>query len=242
MANIFKNPLVLAETVVGSVVDQRSVVLYEQQTFESAKTEIEQELLERTQGTFIYPTVEDFVKKRALKELYKGDEVPYLKEINGFAVYGVSYIDANVSITSDICDHPIENGTIISDASIRNPVSAEVTIAMPTAFYTTIYEQIKKDYEEKRKIMLLTKFGMHENMVISAMPYKLEHGTVDRAEIVLSLREIMEVTPEYITRQTSAPTPEISPEKALTSDDTDMQVIGQKRYNAAIDASLNILG
>ena len=28
MGSIFRNPLVLAETVVGSVIDQRSVILY----------------------------------------------------------------------------------------------------------------------------------------------------------------------------------------------------------------------
>lgn len=238
MANIFKNPLVLAETVVGTLVDQRAVVLYEQTDFESERSEIEQNLLKRAQGTLLEPTVSDFVNKHNLVELFTGIKVKYLSEINGFNMWGVSYMDANVDISSDLCDHPIETGAKITDSSIRNPISAKVNIVMPTAFYEQIYKQISDYYENKKKLILLTKFGMYKNMVIQAMPYKLEHGTVDRATIELNLREIMEVLPEYEYVQGSDKGVQITQGRALTSDDTDMQVIGQKRYITSLVESL----
>ena len=234
MANVFKNPLVIAEEVVGSVIDQRAVVLYEQQDFSESKSELEKFF----ENTLLEPTITDFLTKRELKELFTGIEIPYLSEINGFNMWGVSYLDANVDISSDLCDHPIETGQVITDSSIENPISAQVSIVMPTAFYTKIYEEIKKYYKEKKKIILLTKFGVYKNMVIESMPYKLENSNVDRPTIVLSLREIMEVSPEYI--ESTGDGVGITPDKALTMDDTDMQLVGQKRFTTTLTESLKV--
>lgn len=236
MANVFKNPLVIAEEVVGSLIDQRSVVLYEQPEFDRAKTELENAMGTDRLGRLLLPTVTDFINKQELKELFTGLKVPYLSEINGFNMWGISYMDADVDVSSDLCDHPIETGQVITDSSIDNPVSAEVRIAMPTAFYTQIYEEIKKYYTEKTKIILLTKFGVYKNMVIQAMPYKLENASVDRPIITLSLREIMEVSPSYV--ESSGNVMGITPDKALNMDDTDMQIVGQKRFNDTLTKSL----
>ena len=225
MGSIFRNPLVLAETVVGSMIDQRSVVLYEQTELDETKTELEKMF----EGTMLYPTIEDFVRKRALTELFTGTEIPYLSEINGFNMWGISYMNAEVNITSDLCDHPIETGQVITDSSIENPITATVNIVMPTAFYTKIYEQVLDYYKNKKKIILLTKFGMYKNMVIKSMPYKLQHGDIDRPAIALTLRQIMEVQPTYESMNINANT-QITPEKSLSGEDTDMQIIGQKRY------------
>lgn len=225
MGSIFRNPLVLAETVVGSMIDQRAVVLYEQTDLGDVKSELEKMF----EGTMLYPTIEDFVRKRALTELFTGTDIPYLSEINGFNMWGISYMNAEVSITSDLCDHPVETGQVITDSSIENPITATVNIVMPTAFYTKIYEQVLDYYKNKKKIILLTKFGMYKNMVIKSMPYKLQHGDVDRPVIALTLRQIMEVEPTYESININANT-QILPTKSLSGEDTDMQIIGQKRY------------
>lgn len=235
MGNIFKNPLVLAETIVGSVIDQRSVILYEQQDFNDSKSELEKMF----EGTMLQPTIEDFVRKRALTELFTGTQIPYLSEINGFNMWGISYMDANVDITSELCDHPVETGQVITDASVLNPITATVNIVMPTAFYTKIYEQVLDYFNNKKKIILLTKFGMYKNMVIKAMPYKLQHSDVDRPVISLTLRQIMEVEPTYESMNVNAET-QISPEKSLSGEDTDMQIIGQKRYITTAAESMRL--
>lgn len=249
MANIFRNPLVLAETVVGSVIDQRSVVLYSQLQFDQAKQDIINEKagkinswITNTIGTNAFqPTVEDFVKKEQLTELFTGKEFAYLSDINGYNAWGISYMNAEVDISSQLCDHPIETGAVITDASIRNPVSAKVEIVMPTAFYEKLYKQIYDFYENKTKLMLLTKFALYQNLVITDMPYKLEHGSVDRPSIMLNLREIMEVVPEYVEMPLNYSDGKgITEERSLTSDDTDMAVIGQKRYITSEIKSLNI--
>ena len=231
MANVFKNPLVLAETVVGSVIDQRAVVLYKQEDFDVIKKRIESEL-RPIEGSILYPTVQDYVQKQTLEELFTGVKVKYLSEINGFNMWGISYQDVNVDISSDLCDHPIETGQVITDASIINPVSAELNIVMPTAFYTTIFEEVMNYYKEKKKIVMLTKFGVYSDMVISAMPYKLEHGTVDRPVIALRLRQIMEVQPTYETVDITEKG--IGESDARVMDDTDTAILNQKRYSTTL--------
>lgn len=236
MANVFKNPLVLAETVVGSVIDQRAVVLYKQEDFDVIKKRIESEL-RPIEGSILYPTVQDYVQKQALEELFTGVKVKYLSEINGFNMWGISYQDVNVDISSDLCDHPIETGQVITDASIINPVSAELNIVMPTAFYTTIFEEVMNYYKEKKKIVMLTKFGVYSDMVISAMPYKLEHGTVDRPVIALRLRQIMEVQPTYETVDITEKG--IGESDARVMDDTDTAILNQKRYSTTLGEAVS---
>lgn len=187
MANFFKNPLVLAETVVGSLIDTRPLILFEQP--------------EKIDFTSISETAEsalwDLVNKNQLVELFTGIGVPYLSKINGFNMYGISYIKGEVDISSDLCDHPTETGSIITDNAITNPISMKIEVAMPTALYTRIYTQMIKYYQEKKFILVQTKFAMYRNMVISAMPYKLDNSTVDRPVVELELRQIMEVSPQY---------------------------------------------
>ena len=245
MANIFSNPLVLAETVVGSVIDQRAVVLYAQEDFTDAKKEIIDQKSKEYTGwigdnisqdlaTALTPTVEDYVKKRKLTELFTGAEIPYLSEINGYNMWGISYMNADVNISSNLCDHPIETGQVITDATIRNPISAKVEIVMPTAFYEKLYKQVYDYYESKKKIMLLTKFGLYPNMVIKDMPYKLEHNNVDRPSIALELREIMEVNAEYKIVD-SVNTPVIESDKARMYDDTTRTDVGRVFPNAVAE-------
>ena len=183
MANFFKNPLVLAETVVGALTDQRSLVLYEQPETKIASEETEDLLA--------------LVDKNQLVELFTGIGVPYISKINGFNMYGVSYVKGDVDISSDLCDHPTETGSVITDNAIINPITIKIEVAMPTALYTRIYAQMVKYYQQKKFIIVQTKFAMYRNMVIQNMPYKLDNSTVDRPIIELVLRQVMEVQPQY---------------------------------------------
>ena len=219
MANFFKNPLVLAETVVGSIVDTRPVVLYEQP--------------EKIDFTTVSDTAEsqlwDLVNKNELKELFTGIGVPILSKINGFNMYGISYMKAEVDISSDLCDHPTEVGSVITDNAIIQPISINLEVAMPTALYTRIYTQMIKLYQEKKFIIVQTKFAMYRNMVIAAMPYKLETGTIDRPVVELQLRQVMEVTPQY-TNATLSTGDSIT--NSLDGEDND--TIDRGRLNASV--------
>lgn len=228
MASIFKNPLALMQNVVGSTLEQRSVVLYKQD--DDYKLPVGEAL--RSGADFmglvsanVGEVVGYLVQKNELKELFTGIELPYLSDINGFNAYGVSYLDGKVSISSDIAEHPIEDGSVITDAAIIKPITAEVRIVMPTALYTRVYQQIYDYYVKKQKIMLKTKFGMIKNMVIAEMPFELKMEEIDRPVITLSLREIIEVSPENVLREFSA-------DMVVNPDDSDTSDNGRRVANA----------
>ena len=219
MANFFKNPLVLAETVVGSLIDTRPLVLYEQ-----PKT-IDFTTVSETAESKIW----ELVDKNGLKELFTGIEIPYVSKINGFNMYGISYMKGEVDISSDLCDHPTEVGSIITDNAIIQPISINIEVAMPTALYTRIYTQMIKYYQQKQFIIVQTKFAMYRNMVISAMPYKLETGSVDRPVIELQLRQVMEVSPQYTNATLNTGD---SIKNSLDSEDND--TVDRGRLNADV--------
>lgn len=200
MANLFRNPLVVAETVIGSVVDKRNVVLYAQ------PEDIDK------YGYGLPRSLQELVKKSELVELFKGYEVPILSNINGYNAFGGSYMSAEMEITSDLCDHPVENGEVVTDNAILKPLEAKVQLVLPTVFATRIYKEVEDYYVNKKYLMLQTKFALYRNLVISAMPYKMEHGTVDRPTIELSLRQVQVVEPRYVSGEDIDFTPNMTVE------------------------------
>lgn len=175
--------LSLAQTVIGSLIDQRAVVLYKQPNIDLGLNWLERNILG---GGFTY------------EELFSGllgglGVVSSVANLTGTNPYGITYMDAKVNIESDLCDHPVEDGTLLTDACIILPVSAEVNVAMPTFFAERIYNQMRDLFEKKEsKIILQTKYGIYKNLVIQNMSYELEKGTVDRTVFSLTLREIQD--------------------------------------------------
>lgn len=225
---LFSNPLVVAESAVGSILDRRAVVLYEQTDIEEAKS-----LLDTTGNRILDPlinsvnnTYADFYNRMKLTELFKGIDATYTAQYTGISVFGISYESANVNIDSEMCEHPIETGAKITDASVLNPITAEVIIRMPTALYTQIYQEIVKYYKEKKKIILLTKFDTYRDMVLSAMPYKLNHDEVDRPAIQLKLQQIIEVESSFVQTE-SGSVPAIKSSTARNYDDTSREDVGR---------------
>lgn len=180
----------LTQTIIGTLIDQRAVVLYKQPSdfIGFDKSWVQEYVLGEVWGyAFSY------------EELFSGllgglGALSSIPEVTGLNPYGITYIDAKVDIESDLCEHPVEDGTKIVDASIILPVKAEVNVAMPTFFAERIYNQMIDMFEKKKeKIILQTKYGVYKNLVIQNISYALEKDTIDRTVFTLELREVQEV-------------------------------------------------
>ena len=178
----------LAQTVIGTLLDQRAIVLYKQPDEIAENDWVQEYIISELWGnTFKY------------EELFSGllsgnGDLTSLANVVGVNPYGITYIDAKVNVESDLCDHPLEKGSLVTDASILLPVSADITVAMPTFFAERIYKQIEKMYKNKEpKIILQTKYSLYKNMVLKDFDYDLDAATIDRTKFKLSLREIQEV-------------------------------------------------
>lgn len=186
----------LTQTAIGTLLDQRAIVLYKQPADEIIDSSTEKGL-----KSIAKKVIRNLVGNAfKYEELFAGlaselgiDALTKVANLTGANPYGITYMEAKVSVESDLCDHPIETGAMVTDASIILPVSAEVTVAMPTFFAERIYEQMKNMFEKKQdKIILQTKYGLYRNMVLQNIEYELEHDTIDRTKFILTLREIQE--------------------------------------------------
>ena len=179
----------LTQTAVGALLDQRAIVLYEQPEIDKQD--------DNGIGTSI--SRELWGNQFKYKELFSGllssaGVIGQAANVAGANPYGITYIDAKVNIESELCDHPVEKGMVITDASIILPVSAEVTVAMPTHFAENIYNSMKDLYTLKKpKIILQTKYGLYKNLVLQNIEYELEPNSIDRAKFILTLREVQEI-------------------------------------------------
>ena len=227
MSNVFRNALVLSETVVGSILDTRALVLYEQ------PADIDFNNMEQAESDLL-----ELVDNRKLKEIFTGfadEKYTKISKINGWNAYGVSYIDANIDINSDLCDFPIESGSVITDNAIIQPISIKIQVALPTAFATRIYAEMIKYYQKKKYIMVQTKFAMYRNMVIQAMPFKLENATIDRPLVELNLRQVVEVNPQYVNLSNQ----NVEVKNTLSASDADTVDIGRTQSNAMAQSLIN---
>ena len=145
----------LTQTAIGTLLDQRAVVLYKQPADEIIDSSTEKGI-KSVANTIVKNLVGNAFK---YEELFAGllsgadidfDVLSQVANVTGTNPYGITYIDAKVSIESDLCDHPVETGIVVTDASILLPISAEVTVAMPTYFAERIYEQMKDMYRLKK--------------------------------------------------------------------------------------------
>lgn len=207
----------LTQTAVGALLDQRAIVLYEQPEIDNKEVS---SLSYELWG-------EQFIYNELFSGLLAGTGVERVANVAGANPYGISYMSAKVNIESDLCDHPVEDGTIITDASIVLPVSAEVEVAMPTLFAERIYAQMEDLFKQKKKkIILQTKYAVYKNLVLQNIEYELEHNTIDRTKFILTLREIQEVS-TYGDFNNVASAENISNGSDATTINTGTQIAGE---------------
>lgn len=184
----------LTQTAIGMLIDQRAIVLYEQPDIEEKENTdaswLERQKQDNKEASGLWGL--QFKYNELFTGLLDGQGVEKIANVAGINPYGISYVEAKVNKESELCDHPVETGAILTDSSIILPTTAEIVIAMPTLYFEDIYNQIEEFRILKKKIILQTKYGVYRNLVIKDVSFDLEHDTIDRAKFTLVLREIQE--------------------------------------------------
>ena len=183
----------LTQTAIGSLLDQRAVVLYEQPEVDyEADVSSDFDYYAYKASSELWGN--QFRYTELFSGLLAGTNIERIANVAGVNPYGITYLEAKVDMESELCEHPIENGTIITDSSIILPVNAEVVVAMPTFYAEEIYHQMKDIFTKKnKKIILQTKYGLYTDLVLQNISYEIEPSTIDRARFTLTLREVQEV-------------------------------------------------
>ena len=98
---------------------------------------------------------------------------------------------------SRLMDHPVEDGSIITDFRIIMPTSVEVSLLCAGENYKDVFQQIKEAYLEGDVFTIIDKADTYFNMMIASLPYDLSSDMMDVIPVGLKFREVLKVETQY---------------------------------------------
>ncbi|OJW21166.1 MAG: hypothetical protein BGO49_24440 [Planctomycetales bacterium 71-10] len=129
----------------------------------------------------------------ALELLALGSNVDVVAVYDGFTqVFAEARpMKASVRETSRIMEHPAENGVIIADHHVINPVEVDLSLLIPVQFYGSTYAQIRQAFANATNLSVQTKTGVYLNMVIADMPHEENPDLYDAIAMLLRLKQVL---------------------------------------------------
>lgn len=104
---------------------------------------------------------------------------------------------ANVYEDAQLMEHPIENGSVIADHIVFQPIEIELPmICVGELAYRSTYAAIKTTFKAGALLTVTTRTGSYSNMVITEMPHEETGDMFDAVAITVRLREAVVVTPQ----------------------------------------------
>lgn len=104
---------------------------------------------------------------------------------------------ATVRPTSKLPEHPLENGSVINDHKIFNPIEIDLLLFLSRAEYKTIYAQIKQLYYAATLLTVQTAVDSFKNLTIQDMPHEETADMYDAYFVALTLKEIRFAPAQY---------------------------------------------
>ena len=106
---------------------------------------------------------------------------------------------ADVKESSKICEHPLEDGSVIADHQVQMPVEIRLQIVMPYYFYDTIVTELRNLKEQGTLVSVHTQGGIYTDMVFVDIPHKEDVSNVDRLSFDCTLKQAILVKGEEST-------------------------------------------
>lgn len=106
-------------------------------------------------------------------------------------------IKAMVNETAKAMEHPIENGSTITDHRIIEPVEIELTVMLASEDYRDTYSRIRAFFFQTELLIVQTKTGSYPNMIIVGMPHDETADVYDAIPLAIKLKEVQLVTAQF---------------------------------------------
>lgn len=101
-------------------------------------------------------------------------------------------------------EHPVEDGTVITDHRVIQPVEIEVPLVLSSSDYKSVYQAIRTAYLAADLLTVQTKVGSYGNMLIVKIPHEESADIFDGIQLAMSLKEVKIVTASVGKLPTSA--------------------------------------
>lgn len=106
-------------------------------------------------------------------------------------------IKATVKEMSKAMEHPVENGTIITDHRVLLPVEIELAMFLQAPDYADVYKTIRQYYLNATLLTVQTRSAVYTNQFIVSMPHEETTDQYDTLSIALSLKQVQFVAPQF---------------------------------------------
>ncbi len=113
--------------------------------------------------------------------------------------YNARPLKADVKETSQIMNHPVESGTILSDNHIINPTEINLSLIIKSEFYNSMYSQIRQAFIAATRLSVSTRTGVYNNLIIADMPHQEEPEAFNAIIMALHLKEVLFALPISIS-------------------------------------------
>lgn len=109
----------------------------------------------------------------------------------------VNIVDVKVQEDARNMEHPVEDGTIITDHRIILPVEIDLTLILNTTDYPSVYSQIQGLYYGGVLLTIQTRTTIYENQMITSLPHSETSELYSGVALSLSLRQVLIVSAQY---------------------------------------------
>lgn len=133
----------------------------------------------------LYPT-----KKKDLVQILDDDFVKLFPEAQ---ISEVRRVEEN----AEIFDHTIEDGSVVSDYKIINPVGIDLLVILNSSDYQSVYFSIRQYWIESTIVRVQTKTATYENQIIKNISHTEVPEMYNAIGMVLMLRQAQVVKAEY---------------------------------------------
>lgn len=108
-------------------------------------------------------------------------------------------MNCSVKESSSLMQHPLEDGSTITDHIVKNSTEIEIILSINVFEYRSIYHDIAQSHLKGELFCINTKVGAFYNMIIESMPHEEPPEKYDIISMNLHFKEVRIVQIQYQT-------------------------------------------
>lgn len=107
-----------------------------------------------------------------------------------------SYMKFGVKKPTMLCDHPIEDGSHVSDHKVIQQRELSLTVVLPELGGGKMIETLERYLTSSQKLIVKCATGVYWNMILIDAPTEITPNNLSRPIYELSFREVLIVSPQ----------------------------------------------
>lgn len=104
---------------------------------------------------------------------------------------------AAVKEEAKLMEHPLEDGSVVTDHMVIQPVEIELSMTLIPETYRETYKEIKEMFRQGKILTVMTRADTYANMIIQGLPHDEVPEIFDTVILSLNLKEVTIVRPEF---------------------------------------------